>query len=314
MTGFQTSVQANPVPALEGAWASANPQFSMLAGEGELTSGSLAAGAVSGGATGVMVGRFAWARNDNGQVSNQHPGVPARLGFVQRDQVVLITPWLAQASEVVPTGLDVTLYDWCDVWGRFAAGCSRQQKVFASYADGSLIAGTAGTPPDGAAFTASVGATFTATGTGTSLAVTSVTGLISIGDEISGTGVTAGTTITAQVSGTPGGAGTYTTSAATTSAADTVTSFGNVLNVSAVASGTIVNGQPVHGTNLPTGAYITDQISGTTGGVGLYHLSAPTTQYVAAASDTTDGGQETNLYTATVADSGELAQISPRSS
>ena len=49
-----------------------------------------------------------------------------------------------------------------------------------------------------------------ATGTGTSLVVTGVTGYISVGDTIAGTGVPSGTTIAAQVSGTTGGAVTQT--------------------------------------------------------------------------------------------------------
>ena len=60
------------------------------------------------------------------------------------------------------------------------------------------------------------GATFSGAGSGTALVASGVTGIIGIGDVISGTGVTAGTTILSQASGTPGGAGTYVTSAATT--------------------------------------------------------------------------------------------------
>ena len=56
-----------------------------------------------------------------------------------------------------------------------------------------------------------------ASGSGTSLNVTSVTGLITTGDVLSGTGVPAGTTIISQLSGTPGGIGVYTTSNPTTS-------------------------------------------------------------------------------------------------
>ena len=68
-----------------------------------------------------------------------------------------------------------------------------------------------------------VPATFTATGSGTSLTVSSVFGVITVGDTISGTGIPAGTTITAQTSGTTGGAGVYTTSVATTASAAAVT-------------------------------------------------------------------------------------------
>lgn len=68
------------------------------------------------------------------------------------------------------------------------------------------------------------GASFTGTGTGTDLAVTSVTGVIGIGDVIDGTGVPGGTTIVSQTSGTPGGAGTYVTSVATTASGAAITS------------------------------------------------------------------------------------------
>lgn len=61
------------------------------------------------------------------------------------------------------------------------------------------------------------GATFTANSTGTTtLTASAVTGTISPGDLLTGSGIAGGTTIVAQLSGTPGGAGTYQTSASTT--------------------------------------------------------------------------------------------------
>lgn len=72
-----------------------------------------------------------------------------------------------------------------------------------------------------AAFTASAGTP------ATQLVVTSVTGIIKIGDQIvSGTGITAGTIITGQLSGTTGGAGTYTLSATNTASSASSTSGG----------------------------------------------------------------------------------------
>lgn len=58
------------------------------------------------------------------------------------------------------------------------------------------------------------------------LVVTSVTGIIKIGDMVSGTGITAGTTIVSQVSGTTGGAGTYSLSATNTASSSSLTSGG----------------------------------------------------------------------------------------
>lgn len=69
-------------------------------------------------------------------------------------------------------------------------------------------------------------AAFTGTGSGTNLTTTSVTGIIKVGDTVTGTGAPAGTTIVSQTSGTTGGAGVYVTSAATTSSGASLTSGG----------------------------------------------------------------------------------------
>lgn len=72
-----------------------------------------------------------------------------------------------------------------------------------------------------ASFTASAGSSSNL------LVVTSVTGVILIGDTLlTGTGITAGTTVINQVSGTAGGAGTYTISAANTASSASATSGG----------------------------------------------------------------------------------------
>ena len=127
--------------------------------------------------------------------------------------------------------------------------------------------------------TGSMGASFTATGTGTSFVVTAVTVYISVGDTVAGTGVPDATTIVAQVSGTTGGAGTYTTSGATTASAASCTTISNVLHVTAVASGTIVLGDTVTGTGLATGSYITSFGTGT-GGTGNYVLNGAQQSFV----------------------------------
>lgn len=120
-----------------------------------------------------------------------------------------------------------------------------------------------------ASVTASSGATFTGTGTGSSLAVTAVTGVIHAGDALSGTGVPALTTIVNQVSGTAGGAGTYTTSAATTSSGASLTTASTTLDVTAVGSGTLEVGQILTGTGVTANTYITALGTGT-GGTGTY--------------------------------------------
>lgn len=126
--------------------------------------------------------------------------------------------------------------------------------------------------PSQAVVTGSIGATFIGTATGASLVVTSVVGVIHIGDKITGTGITGTVTILAQVSGTTGGAGTYTTSATTTASAASITASSTTLDVTAVASGTVVVGQEVTGSGVTAGTFITAILSGT-GGVGTYTVT-----------------------------------------
>lgn len=84
-----------------------------------------------------------------------------------------------------------------------------------------------------------LGATFTGTGSGTNLTASAVSGLISVGDVILGTGVPANTTILSQTSGTPGGAGVYVTSNATTSVAAALTS-NDVMTFAANTTATVI--------------------------------------------------------------------------
>jgi hypothetical protein len=62
---------------------------------------------------------------------------------------------------------------------------------------------------------------------------------------------------------------------------------GNVLTVTAVGSGTVYPGSTISGTNVTTGALITQQLSGTTGGIGTYALDIG---QMAVASGTTISG------------------------
>lgn len=66
-------------------------------------------------------------------------------------------------------------------------------------------------------------------------------------------------------------------------------STAGVLNVTAVASGTIIPGQPIVGTGVPANSYIEGQTSGTTGGVGIYRVANPPTTAVTSESMTTAG-------------------------
>lgn len=123
--------------------------------------------------------------------------------------------------------------------------------------------------PTEASFTGSFGATFTGSGSGTNLTVTSVTGYISAGDPVSGTGVPSSTVIVSQTSGTTGGAGVYVTNNATTSSSASLTTTSSVLDVTVLASGTVAIGQTITGSSVTAGTVITGLGTGV-GGVGTY--------------------------------------------
>ena len=277
---FQTRVNLQNPLGVEDDFASANPRASALTTDG---------GALIAGAAGVTIGQFAWIAADGRTVTNQgqYPNQPD--GFVHRDQQGLLTQYLQAAGSVIPPGFPVTLMRAGDFLDKNTGPSSitRYSTLYASYLDGSLqtAAATAGsvTATLGSTNTASLGATFTgaASVASTSLVVTAVTGLISIGDTVSGSGITDAPTIIAQTAGTTGGAGTYTLSKAETCTGGTVTCFGSVINVT-VVSQYISVGDTVSHANYPT-ATIASQVSGTTGGVGVYTLSARGTQYVASA-------------------------------
>lgn len=297
--GFQKQVNLTPAPAVAGDFASSNPRATVLAGPGGLVAGAL----------GVTVGKFAWVDDDGVTVQSFGTATKAPQGFVHREQQALIQQYLAESGMNIPQGFPVVLHNEGDFWAKLAGdnAATIGAAIYADYSNGDVCAVAA---PAGASVTASIGATFTATGTGTSLVVTSVTGRISIGDKIAGTGVTAGTTIAAQVSGTAGGAGTYTTSAATTAAAATVTAFGTVLNVTAVGSGVLEVGDAVSGTGIPSGAVVASQVSGTAGGVGIYTLDTAATAYAASTTVTAVGGVLTAFKAQSAAAVGELVKIS----
>lgn len=126
---FQKTLNRDLPVGIEGDFASTNPYHTVLAGEG----------ALKAGADGVVIGAFAWADPDTGLVSNKQVqnGI---LGFVRRDNTALITQYLAESSLLIPAGIGITLYDGGDFWARFEGGAKIGQKVFASTADGSVVA------------------------------------------------------------------------------------------------------------------------------------------------------------------------------
>jgi len=150
---FQTTVRSDPAPAFDGDWASANPHTSMLIpGNGDPALPTYTAWRV--GAGGVVVGRFGFANLSTGEVTSAAPAVAAnlmRVGFIGRDQPVIIQGFLSSDGLTLYQGQEVDIMDGCDVWTRFPNGGTLGQKVFASTTTGQAIAtGAAGATVAGA--------------------------------------------------------------------------------------------------------------------------------------------------------------------
>jgi hypothetical protein len=128
---FPRTVQQYQAPAVEGDFASANPRFSVIAGEGALIAGV-------GGAT---VGRFGWA-DANGLVTNAGSGAPT--GFLHRDNQALLAGYLDVNNMTIAAGLPVTMLRAADVWVKTATTATVGQKAFASNTDGSIKTGATG--------------------------------------------------------------------------------------------------------------------------------------------------------------------------
>lgn len=141
----------------------------------------------------------------------------------------------------------------------------------------------------GASFTATIqGALVTASIAGTTLTVSSVTsGSLKLGQTVTGTGVTSGTTILSFGTGS-GGTGTYTISTSQTVSSRSITLKSNVLEVTAVASGTLTVGSYVSGASIPFGTSITSFGTGS-GGTGTYNIDGDP-QYVLSSSLTSSAG------------------------
>lgn len=81
------------------------------------------------------------------------------------------------------------------------------------------------------------------------------------------------------------------------------------LTVTALASGTIVPNQPLAGAGITAGTYIVSQLTGTTGGIGTYQVSA--SQTVASEAMTTASSIETSWYCWSAGAAGELIKMTP---
>lgn len=126
--GFQKQVNIYPASGIAGDFASNNPIFSLLAGEGQLKAGE----------GGVKVGVFAFADMKTGLVTNKHED-GTRCGFVARAQNLPIIGYNEEASLVIPQGREITLIATGDFFVNLATG-DIGDAIVASKADGTVKA------------------------------------------------------------------------------------------------------------------------------------------------------------------------------
>ena len=133
---FQTTINRNPPLGVEGQFASVSNTHNVLAGTGALVAG----------ATGVTIGRFAWADLDTGKASNtKATGTNVAIGFVGRgSNAGVITNWQEGASMLIPVGYGVTLFDRGDFWVKTKTVATVGQAVFASDTTGEISTGAVG--------------------------------------------------------------------------------------------------------------------------------------------------------------------------
>ena len=309
--GFQQQVNIHPAPAVEGDFASANPRASMLAGPSDLVVG----GNTPVGQTqaGCLVGRFAWtspatsADYVSGEVAGAQfvnsNGAGAPAGFVHREQQALITVFLGQATQLVPVGLPITLFNEGEFWARNASNATSSigQTVYAINATGAAWP-AASAPTDATLTTITIVAntlnasavtlnSFTTSSiAGTTASITVSTGLAFPNQTLTGTGVAAGTAIVAQLTGTAGSTGTYTVNISQTVASTTITGSGACLTVTTMTNGVVFVGQTFSGGTNAFTAGATIAAGGTgTGGAGTYPVLGQASALASTATATGSG-------------------------
>lgn len=317
MADFQTQVNINPAPAVEGDFASANPRVVALAGPGGLVAGSnIPSGLVQAG---VLVGRFAWGTPGSsvnpvsgevdGLVQLNSNGAGSPVGIVHRAQQALITVFLQKATQLVPVGLPVIAFIEGDFWmvNASTSTSSIGQTIYAINATGQAWPAAAGSPPTDATLTTitvvanavSTGSvalnTFSGYISGTTLTVTTVTtGGMFPNQTLTGTNIAAGTSIIRQLTGTAGAAGTYLVNifqnVASSASPVAITGSGAWMNITAVTTGVFLVGMTMSGGTNAFTAGATIVAGGTgTGGTGTYPVIGQATSLANIANATGNG-------------------------
>jgi hypothetical protein len=307
MGGFQSFVNTQPAPAVEGDFCNTNPRFSVDAGPGGLVAGD----------NGVAVGRFAWlsfeevdANDAPAIVNNFGAGLPD--GFVHREQQGLIPGYLQESSMLIPRGFQMSLMARAGLWARNNGNTEAlpNMKAFANVVDGTVSFAPAGSVKNVSVTGSIAPATAAVTGSinDNILTLTAVTsGQLVPGATISGAGIAAGTKVVAQLDGVPGGLGDYALNIGEQNVAnEAITATYGVLTVTAVASGQLAVGDALSGSGVTVGTTVTAFGTGI-GGNGTYFVDP--TQTVAAETITVGTAIETAYFARSAGAPGEVVKI-----
>lgn len=308
---FQKQVNLQPAPAVAGDFASANTRFSLLAGPGQIIAD----------VSGCAVGCFAWLDDATfTRASNTGYGLPD--GFCARSiGSGIITVFLAETSNLIPSGFPVTLYNEGEFWVTNSGTNEAvpNMKAYANNATGLVTFAATGTPPSDFSMTASIAA---APGSATTSTIvdnlftlnTLASGNFYVGSVLSGTGVAAGTVITQQLTGTFGGSNgaTFLVSIPGQAVASTtITGAAGLMTVTAATTGTVHVGDTLvagggGNTAVVAGTHVTALGTGT-GGLGTYVVDNNTV--VTSGTIAGTGGIETKWYAGSFAAPGEIVKM-----
>jgi len=285
--GFQTQATPQPSMAVAGDFCSQNQYFTYDAGPG---------GLVSGGPSGVAVGRFAWTYPpvdpDGTPTVAQNFGAGPVAGFVHREMQATIVLFLGIATQVIVPGQAITLMSGGDFWvvndGTTQALPQGQgqaaMKAYANLSTGKVSFAATGAPTNAATSSASsiqaVSTTLTGSINGDVLTVTVAPGTPLVpGAILTGTAGTipTNTQVISQLSGTTGGVGTYLVSnpevtyptAGVVPTTNTITASWGVLTVGGSLTGMFGVGGLLSGSGVAANTYITALGTGA-GGAGTY--------------------------------------------
>lgn len=295
--GFQTVVNAQPAPAVQGDMASQNPRHNVLGAAGQLV-------APVGG---IYVGKFAFLNRATGLLSQSYSsGTYNYPVFVARNSQALITQFLGQATDLIPQGFMVVAFDGGDFFAKFNGGITAGGTVYADE--------TTGQPTNAATNTVTASAGFTGTaslatvGGQAQMTIATITGgIVSIGDTITGTG-TASNVVQSLASGTANTVGAvYNLSGAvTTEAAEAVTTLSLNMLATALLTGGLNIGDAVTGSGVTAGTTITS-VPAADAAVLIYGLSVA--QHFASTTVTGPAALATGFTAQSSAAQGELAII-----